>query len=689
LSLQARLFAFFILIVVVPLGVAGFLAQRVVSSLAQARDRDRVALTTPGVLALYGERIGAMPSQVATISSQVDFNKALVAGDVGGLKASLDRGLRSSNLDFAVVADPQNNVLAEEAVRRPNYLPGITPPTARDMIAEAPSSAPSGAGRLITRTIVPVVSAAPGKLLGTLVAGVYLDNTFAQTLQKVTGIDVSIVIDGQAVGTSLPAPSAGTTPWRVTFSGATRSPVRTTLGGSTVDVMAGPLDQRVPVTGAALLTSTPLLSQATSRAFTESIVVVMIVGAAAAALLGFMSSRAIGRPLRELAIGADAIAAGDYDQNFEVRSSDEVGLLARAFNEMSSRLHAHVTELRESREELKRSLTRFGETLRSTHDLEKILQVVLDTSIDAVRASDGMLMVLNPMGGELTVAASRGVDPATIKLNSGEGIAGTVAATGEPVRVPNGVGIGQTKEAPEPAEVEPPFETGIWVPVFAQGRIFAVLALIDREDGETFTARDLDTVLSLADQAGVAIDNVVLHQEAQRLAITDGMTGVWNHRYFQLRFDQEMERSARFGRPFCLVLCDIDDFKNVNDTFGHLVGDSVLTDLARRVRSEVRDIDVLARYGGEEFVLILPETDVEGGFRAAEKVRRRVAGTPFGRECPVSVTISVGVACFPQAGADQTGLLRAADVALYQAKASGKNCTVVFHPPVEPRATAS
>src|SRR5439155_7067988 len=219
---------------------------------------------------------------------------------------------------------------------------------------------------------------------------------------------------------------------------------------------------------------------------------------------------------------------------------------------------------------LKRSLSRFGETLRSTHDLGKILQVVLDTSVDALRASGGVLMVVDSDQRELTVAAARGVEAADLRLEVGEGIAGAVAHTGEPVRVPDGPGEpdgsglaggaedGYPWELPDPSPVEPLFRTAIWVPVFAQGRIFAVLSLFDREDDGTFTAGYLDTVLSLADQAGVAIDNVVLHQEAQRLSITDGMTGIWNHRYFQLRFDQEMDRSSRFRRPFCLLLCDID-----------------------------------------------------------------------------------------------------------------------------------
>jgi diguanylate cyclase (GGDEF)-like protein len=105
------------------------------------------------------------------------------------------------------------------------------------------------------------------------------------------------------------------------------------------------------------------------------------------------------------------------------------------------------------------------------------------------------------------------------------------------------------------------------------------------------------------------------------------------------------------------------------------------------VKSEIRDIDVLARYGGEEFVLILPETDADGGLRAAEKIRRRISEAPFGRDRAIPVTMSIGVACFPRAGTEQTTLLRAADVALYQAKARGKNRTIVFQSTEEGKAS--
>ena len=131
----------------------------------------------------------------------------------------------------------------------------------------------------------------------------------------------------------------------------------------------------------------------------------------------------------------------------------------------------------------------------------------------------------------------------------------------------------------------------------------------------------------------------------------------------------------------------MDHFKEYNDAYGHLAGDAALARVAAILKESTRDVDCAARYGGEEFVLVLPETDADGGFRAAEKIRRRIFETPFGRDRSIPVTMSIGVACFPRAGTDQTTLLRAADVALYQAKARGKNRSIVYQPTEEGRAS--
>jgi diguanylate cyclase (GGDEF)-like protein len=346
--------------------------------------------------------------------------------------------------------------------------------------------------------------------------------------------------------------------------------------------------------------------------------------------------------------------------------------LARQLDELSSAMKAQELELEEYSEALNRAHTRFGEALRATHDLDKMLAVALETGMETVRAKRGLLL-LRKGPGTLGIGVTRNMDVSPFTLDVGQGVSGHVAATGSPLVIPG-------QEDVSPDDLEPRAGTQLSVPLFSQNRVLAVLNLYDKQEGH-FTEADLRTIVSLSDQAGVAIENVLLHQEAQRMAIMDGLTGIWNHRWFQIQFAQELDRAERFKRPFSLVVLDIDNFKVFNDTYGHQVGDFVLVELASRIRSSVRDVDMFARYGGEEFELLLSETDIAGGLNAAEKIREAIGGSPFVTDMvpePLNVTVSVGVASYPEAGLDASTIFKAADLAMYTAKSEGKN-RVVAH----------
>jgi diguanylate cyclase (GGDEF)-like protein len=169
-----------------------------------------------------------------------------------------------------------------------------------------------------------------------------------------------------------------------------------------------------------------------------------------------------------------------------------------------------------------------------------------------------------------------------------------------------------------------------------------------------------------------------LHDLVEQQAITDELTGLSNQRRFRELMAKEVERSKRFDRPLSLVMMDIDDFKDVNDTYGHLQGDHVLREVAALLRVESREIDEPARYGGEEFALALPETTMEGAVELAERIRRRLEKTPVplsGNSTTIKVTASFGVAGTPETEPDATDLVAAADKALYEAKRLGKNQT--------------
>ncbi|RYZ82413.1 MAG: GGDEF domain-containing response regulator, partial [Proteobacteria bacterium] len=162
------------------------------------------------------------------------------------------------------------------------------------------------------------------------------------------------------------------------------------------------------------------------------------------------------------------------------------------------------------------------------------------------------------------------------------------------------------------------------------------------------------------------------------MSITDALTQVKNRRYFQDRFASELERSDRHGYPLALVMIDIDHFKNFNDDFGHLAGDSVLREVAHHLTAQLRLMDTIARFGGEEFVLILPDTTPGDALRVAERVRTTLAEQKFSFDggSETQVTISLGIACFPQNATTTEGLIARADEALYQAKRQGRNQSV-------------
>jgi diguanylate cyclase (GGDEF)-like protein len=181
---------------------------------------------------------------------------------------------------------------------------------------------------------------------------------------------------------------------------------------------------------------------------------------------------------------------------------------------------------------------------------------------------------------------------------------------------------------------------------------------------------------SLSDQMATAIGNAQLYQNAKYYSITDGLTGLYNHRHFQERLQAEEKRSRRHDHPFSVIMLDIDHFKNYNDVCGHPTGDKALTIISQLIRAEVRDIDILARYGGEEFAIILTETDKAGAWKVAERIRLRIAEHKFPHahvQPQKRLTVSVGVASFPEDADKRKDLVERADEALYMAKKMGRD----------------
>jgi diguanylate cyclase (GGDEF)-like protein len=176
----------------------------------------------------------------------------------------------------------------------------------------------------------------------------------------------------------------------------------------------------------------------------------------------------------------------------------------------------------------------------------------------------------------------------------------------------------------------------------------------------------------VADICATAIQNAHYVERVKQLAYLDGLTGIFNRRFFELRILEEIERSRRYGTGMAVIMADIDQFKRLNDEFGHLLGDEVLRQVSSLFHQQLRKIDVVCRYGGEEFGIVLTQTNASHAVSVAEKLRRMVEQWQF-PGVPQTVTISAGVAAFPDHGTTRDELVRAADNGLYAAKQAGRN----------------
>ena len=226
----------------------------------------------------------------------------------------------------------------------------------------------------------------------------------------------------------------------------------------------------------------------------------------------------------------------------------------------------------------------------------------------------------------------------------------------------------------------------IVIPVVLFEQNVGSLLLRAARSNRTFSLREVSFCEIVAGAAANALERASLFESIQKankrlahLAITDGLTGLYNHRHFRDRLDGEFERARRYDLPLACMILDVDNFKKVNDTFGHLEGDSVLRQIAERTSRSVRKSDVVARYGGEEIVVIMPQTGLEGARSQAERVRTEIGEYDFdGLPNGYRVTVSIGVAIYDgEVMLDCEALIRIADDAMYRAKREGKNRIIV------------
>lgn len=312
-------------------------------------------------------------------------------------------------------------------------------------------------------------------------------------------------------------------------------------------------------------------------------------------------------------------------------------------------------------------------SLLSSLEMENVIEMILDKSKELLKAERSAIILLDENGVIQDFVTSMGpAHGCKIKLS---GLLHKVYTDMTPVR---GDDITVLKGFRGFPDQHPDVSSVIIVPIILRGEVIGELIVCDKLNGEQFSSDDEDLMLTIAFHSAFAFEKVMLHNEILKMASIDGLTGLNNHRTFQERLENEIDRVKRYDRSFSLLMLDIDYFKDFNDTHGHQVGDEALKTLSEIMLENIRSVDMAARYGGEEFAIILSETPLEGALQTAERIRREIEDHAFGiNEEEKHITVSIGVSSFPEDGSEREKLIEAADKALYYSKRSGRNkvCT--------------
>ncbi len=214
---------------------------------------------------------------------------------------------------------------------------------------------------------------------------------------------------------------------------------------------------------------------------------------------------------------------------------------------------------------------------------------------------------------------------------------------------------------------------GLFFPFKSRDKLIGILTLGKKKNKSIISYQDMELISNIANQAGIIIENAQLYTHAKIKANTDELTGLYNHRHFHERLDQEITRNTRFGGTFSLIMMDVDLFKSYNDIYGHLAGDNVLRKVGEYIGNSIRGIDLAFRYGGEEFTVILPSTQIEDAYKVAERIRKTIESKSSLKAMPI--TISLGISNWPSDGIMKEEIIGRADEALYLAKQLGRNRT--------------
>src|SRR2546421_2212700 len=616
MSFRSRLTLFFLAIVVVPMVSVGVLVFILIADNETGKADARVAEGQAAARGLYREGINQAGVALRRVAGDPALTRALRSGDQAAAQSRAVALLRVFNLR-RLDASANGRTLAD----------------AGDRSAVAPART-----QLLARGGTPVARLEVSTLTAQEYAGRVRDVTTLHAYLR-QGAQ-SLASTGKTPGRTLPGLgtiSVAGTDYRVA---SFRAP-----GFGTAPVRISVLYDNGPT--------------ASSISNSRLIVAAVLVGFL---LLAFAFAVAVSRALQgqidRFLEAARRLGGGDFSTAVPTEGRDDFAELGDEFNKMSRQLETRLEELAQERARLQDSIRRIGETFASNLDREGLLEIVVDTALDALAADCGRASVRG-RDGRLQQRVARG----------------ELAGFSDSVQAAESAALDSRRE--EQATVEG--SSALVVPLAEAESPGTVIGLVTvARASRPFSDAERNLFGYLARQASVSLENVDLHELVVRQAVTDELTGLLNHRRFQEVVATEVGRSKRFDQGLGMLMLDLDDFKEINDTFGHQQGDVVLREVARVLEDTSREIDEPARYGGEELAVALPQTDLDGAYNLAERVREGIEALEIPRldgRGVLKVTASLGVAALPDCAENKQELIAAADAALYEAKHGGKNRT--------------
>ena len=641
MSFRGRLLLFFTIIVVVPMIAVALVLFSITADSETGKADAQIAQGMRAAFAIYdADRASARP-ELDKIASDAALADALANPTPAAVQRRL-ASLRRSHPSVEWIG-------AFDRRRRPIASTGT-----QEVVALAVAAPSTGAGRSLGYVAVSTTTA----------------SDYVRDVARTTGLIVRVARGGRVVASTLGEPRG---------VGARSGDVRIS-GHKYRGRFAKALDAAGPTVEVGMFERDSAIKSAIADKR-------LLIGAILAGflLLALLSSvvvvRALQDQIAQFLEAARRLAHGDFTSQVPVEGNDEFAALGREFNAMSTQLASNIAEVSRKRHELEDTIRRVGEAFAAGLDREGIVNLAVRTAVDACEAETGRALPIDKRRmrsariGDATPELEEALEAAERSAFAVDTSSGKewIASLEGPLE-------DETTEQRRPVRAAVDGYYALAAPLVARlgsGSAIEQVGVISiARQGRDFDEAEYELFTYLTGQAAVSIENVDLHETVRLQAVTDELTGLYNRNHFHDTLDSEIERSRRFGTDVGLVMLDIDDFKRINDTFGHLQGDAVLVEVARVLRELSRDIDEPARYGGEELAVILPQTDLNGAELAAERMRLAIEDLRIpalsGGDA-LSVTASFGVAALPATAQDRESLIAEADAALYRAKRAGKN----------------